>query len=204
MLKIRRSRDRLIINMRIPIHGKDGLHIETEPWCCWHSLTHWGRVTHKCVCNLTIIGPDNGLSPGRRQAIIWTNDGILLIGPLGTKFSEILIGIQTFSFKKIHLKMLSAKWRPFCLGLNVFKVMVCRLVDAKLLPESIPADFHLGQQDKNFGDIWIQIHIFLLWKCHLQNDGHFVLASMTTASEASDENFVNTTFPFQWNLLPFA
>ena len=33
-------------------------------------LTHWGRVTQKCVGNLTIIGWDDGLSPGRRQAII--------------------------------------------------------------------------------------------------------------------------------------
>ena len=61
----------------------------------------------------TTIGSDNGLSPGRRQAIIWTIAGILLIGPLGTNFSEIFIGIQTFSFKKMHLKMSSAKWRPF-------------------------------------------------------------------------------------------
>ena len=53
------------------------------------------------------------------QAIISTNDGILLIGPLGTIFSENLIGIKTFSFKKMHLKMSSAKWRPFCLGLDV-------------------------------------------------------------------------------------
>ena len=83
------------------------------------SLTHWGRVTHICVSKLTIIGSDNGLSPGRRQAIIWTNAGILLVGPLGTNFSEILIGIQLFSFKKMHLKMSSAKWRPFCPGLNV-------------------------------------------------------------------------------------
>ena len=82
-------------------------------------LTHWGRVTHICVCNLTIIGQDNGLSPGRQQAIIWTNAGILLIGPWGTNFCEILIGIQAFSFKKMHLKLSSAKWRPFCLGLNV-------------------------------------------------------------------------------------
>ena len=82
-------------------------------------LTHWGRVTHICVVSLTIIGPDNGLSPGWRQAIIWTNAWILLIGPWGTNFSEILIGIQTFSFKKMHLKMSSEKWRPFCLGLNV-------------------------------------------------------------------------------------
>ena len=35
---------------------------------------------------------------GRRQAIIWTNAGILLIGPLGTNFSEILIEIHIFSF----------------------------------------------------------------------------------------------------------
>ena len=81
-------------------------------------LTHWGRVTHICVNKLIIIGSDNGLSPGRRQAIIWTNAGISLTGPLWTNSSEILIGIQTFSFKKMHLKMSSAKWRAFCLGLN--------------------------------------------------------------------------------------
>ena len=81
--------------------------------------THWGRVTHIGFSKLTIIGPDNGLSPGRRQAIIWTNAGILSIGPLGTNFSENLIGIQTFSFKKMPLKMSSTKWCPFCLGLNV-------------------------------------------------------------------------------------
>ena len=66
--------------------------------------THWGRVTHICVDNLTIIGSDNCLSPGRRQAITWTNVGILLIGPLGTNFGEMLIEIHPFSFKKIHLK----------------------------------------------------------------------------------------------------
>ena len=87
-------------------------------------LTHWGRVTHKCGGKLTRIGSDNGLSPGRRQAIIWTNAGILLIGPLGTKFSEILIAIEAFSFKKIHLKISSAKLRPFCLGLNVLSNII--------------------------------------------------------------------------------
>ena len=81
-------------------------------------LTHWGRVTHICVGNPTIIGSDNGLSPGRRQAITWTDVGILLIGPIGTNFSEMLIEIHIFSLKKIHLKMSSGKWRPFCLGLN--------------------------------------------------------------------------------------
>ena len=86
---------------------QNGSHFAVGP------LTHWGRVTHKCVVELTIIGSDNGLSPGRRQAIIWTNAGILQIGPLGTNFCDTLIGIQKLSFKKMHLKMSSAKWCPF-------------------------------------------------------------------------------------------
>ena len=76
-------------------------------------------MTHTCVDNLTIIGSDNGSSPVRRQAIIWTNAGLLSIGPLRTTFSEILIEIHTLSFKKMYLKISSGKWRPFCLGLNV-------------------------------------------------------------------------------------
>ena len=77
---------------------------------------------HTCVAKLTIIGSDYGLSPYQGQAIIWTNDGILSIGPLATNFNEILMEIHTFSFKKIHFKMLSGKWRPFCLSLNVLRV----------------------------------------------------------------------------------
>ena len=86
-------------------------------------LTHRGRVTHICACRLTIIGSDNALSPVQRQAIIWTNAGILSIGPLGTNFSDILIKIDTFSFTKMHLKIMSGKWRPFCLSLNVLRIM---------------------------------------------------------------------------------
>ena len=72
------------------------------------ALTHSGRMTHKWVDNITIIGSDSGLSSGRHQAIIWTNAGILLVRSLGTNFSEILIGNQTFSFKKIHSNKSSA------------------------------------------------------------------------------------------------
>ena len=78
-------------------------------------------MTHDYVVKLAIIGSDNSLSPGRRKAIIWTNDGILITGPLGTNFSEILIEIYTFSFKKMHLKMSSGKCHSFCLGLNVLR-----------------------------------------------------------------------------------
>ena len=86
---------------------------------CYFVLTHWGRVTHICVSELTTIGSDNGLSPGRRKAIIWTNAGILLIWPLGTNFSEIGSQIHTFSFMKMHLKMSFRTWQSFCQGLNV-------------------------------------------------------------------------------------
>ena len=86
-------------------------------------------MTHICVGKQTIIVSDNGSSPGRRQAIIWTNAGILLIGPLGTNFSEILIEILIFPFKKIHLNMSSAKWRPFCLDLNALTdVKIYRMI----------------------------------------------------------------------------
>ena len=98
-------------------------------------LTHWGRVTHISVRNLTIIGSDNGLSPGRRQAIIWTNGGILLIGHLGTNFNEQFIEIQTFSFKKMHLKRSSAKWRPFCLCLNVLTLLKLEMEYSSLFDE---------------------------------------------------------------------
>ena len=96
-----------------------------------YQLTHWGRVTHICVSKLTIVGSDNGFSPGRRQAIICTNTGLLLIGPLGINFSEILIEILTFSFKKMRLKVSSAKRQPFSLGLNVLMKARVQLVTFK-------------------------------------------------------------------------
>ena len=110
---------------KIPVDGKSAL----------VQLTHWGRVTHICVGKLTIICSDNGLAPRRRQAIIWTNAGLLLIGPLGTNFSEILIEMLTFSFKKMRLKVSSGKCRPFCPGLNVLKAW-CQ-ADDKQLPQAM-------------------------------------------------------------------
>ena len=105
---------------------------QTVLMCCWSVfcnmqhrndaggiLTHYGRMTHICLSKLAIIGSHNGLSPIWRQAFIWTNNVILLNGPLGTNFSEILIEIHIFSFKKMLLKMSSEKRRPFCFCLNV-------------------------------------------------------------------------------------
>ena len=65
------------------------------------------------------IDSDNGLAASMRQAIVWTNAGLLSIGTLGTNFCEILIEIHAFSFKKMHLKMSSGEYRSSCLGLDV-------------------------------------------------------------------------------------
>ena len=141
--------------------------IGTTTWLCQCQLSiHWGRVMHIYVNNLTIVCSGNGLPPGRRQPIIWTNAGLLLIEPLGTNFSEILIEIYTFSFKKMHLKM-SGKCRPFHLGPNVLK--------------------DLGKIEQNQGTHCFTVSqskykIFLSWKCIWkfcqQNGGHFVLGSI--------------------------
>ena len=48
---------------------------------------------HICIIKVATIGSDDGLLPGRHQAIIWNSAGILLIAPSGTNFSEILIKI---------------------------------------------------------------------------------------------------------------
>ena len=76
-------------------------------------MTHWGRVMHMCIIN--------GLLRNWCRAIIWTNAGILLIGPLAINISEILIEVQTFLFKKMDFKLSSAKWQAFCLGVNVLR-----------------------------------------------------------------------------------
>ena len=72
-----------------------------------HCLTHWGWVMHICVNKLIIIDSDNGLSPGRRQAIIWTNAVILLIETIGTNFSEK-------AFEKVVCEMVVILFRPQC------------------------------------------------------------------------------------------
>ena len=88
--------------------------VQTTEWLL--KLTICGRKTHIFVVCLTIIGSDNGLLPGRHQAIIWSNAGILLIWLLGTHFSEISIAILRVPFKKMCFKWSSAQWRPFCLS----------------------------------------------------------------------------------------
>ena len=86
-------------------------------------------MTDVWLSKFTIIDSDNGLSPGRHQTIIWTNAGILLIGPVGTNFSEILITVCIFLLKKnafenVIWKMAAILSQPQCVNpLNAVFVM---------------------------------------------------------------------------------
>ena len=93
-----------------------------NPCSCIPRLIHWGRVTHKYVPTDAITVSDNGLSPGRRQAIIWNDAGILLIGLLGTNFNDIFIEIEIFSLANLHLKVSYAKRRPSCYSLGAVSI----------------------------------------------------------------------------------
>ena len=81
---------------------------------CWiNVLTHPGRVTHICVSNLTIIGSYNGLSSGRRNAKLLSeqNAAILLIGTLGTNRNSYIF-IQENASEYIVWTMAAILSRP--------------------------------------------------------------------------------------------
>ena len=162
---------------------------------CPHPLlTHWGRVTHICVGKLAIIASDNGLSPERRQAIIWTNARILLIGPLGTNFSEILIEIQIFSLKEIRLNLnvvceIFTSFRPQCV--NTLKPGAYASADLVitgpfygLAPirrlDILKAELlKIGPSEQNLSDFWLTV--FFIQKNAFQNVckcRHFLAWSM--------------------------
>ena len=85
-------------------------------FCAQVLLSDLPLVLHICVSELGKYCSGNGLLPVQHQAITWTNAGLLLIGPLGTNFSEIQIKMQLFSFTKMHLNLSAEKWWPFCPG----------------------------------------------------------------------------------------
>ena len=82
-------------------------------------------MTHICVSKITIIGSDNGLSPGRRQAIIWINAGILFIEPCGTwnlnRKSSIFIPANVF--QNVVWKMAAILSRPQCVKASFGDIM---------------------------------------------------------------------------------
>ena len=89
---------------------------------CWNRYSWKSNLSFKSLMtsdaymrqqtNQHCRSSDYGLPPGRRQAIIWTHVGILLIGPFGTNFSEILIHENAFgnAIRKVA---------AICFGFNV-------------------------------------------------------------------------------------
>ena len=92
-----------------------------------------------------IIGPGNGLSPVRHQAITWTNVGLLSVGLLGTYFSEIWIGIVfsiELKFCQNDAQFVQGRWvkSPRQLCLNYHKT------DAQLLSPFNDTEYEYGDQ----------------------------------------------------------
>ena len=131
-------------------------------------------MTHICVSKLIIICSDNGLSPGRRQAIILTNARILLIGPLGTNFSEILIEIPASSLKNAF-KNVVWKIAAILLGLNVLThrdlvklICVIELLHHCFRFAPVPLQTFTWTNSKYFRDSYSKIGSILV-KMHLKS-----------------------------------
>ena len=54
---------------------------------------------------------------------IWASGGSLQIRNSGTNLSEIQIKIQIFPLTKMQFNMSSAKWGPFCVALNLLRII---------------------------------------------------------------------------------
>ena len=146
-------------------------------------------MTHICVNKLTTIGSDNGLAPTRRQTIIWTNAGILLIGHLWTNLSEILNEICIFIFKKKHLKMLFGKCRPFCLGPNVLKHSLGEVQCIATLQLPLPSTDSYSYRDTTLqaaerkSYFPLKPYISLIWPHSSQCDLHWYVCCGPTCQE---------------------
>ena len=99
----------------IPSEPKSSASVSRPP-----PLFRRGNPLEKKCDVICAEGSDDGLSPGRCQAMNRTNAAILLIAFLGPNFSEILIKIHVFSFKKMQLNLSSANCQAFYIGLNVW------------------------------------------------------------------------------------
>ena len=94
-------------------------------WCIYASKQglHWS---------------DNGLLPTQRQAIIWTNAGLLWIAPLETFYSEIWINktifLQYNEFEYVICKMAAILSRPHCVFVFVFDELYLYLYLIRFLP----------------------------------------------------------------------
>ena len=66
--------------------------------------------------NQASIGLGNGLSPVRRQPIIWTNAGLMSIGPLGIKIQNFSFTIHKIASENIVCETAVRYHRKACAG----------------------------------------------------------------------------------------
>ena len=97
-------------------------------------ITHWGLVTHICISKWAIIGSDNGLSPGRRQAIIWTNNGWYIVkwaprNKLQWNLNQnSYIFIQENVFEIVVWKMAAILSQPQCVKDQIEMILIWIIV----------------------------------------------------------------------------
>ena len=91
-------------------------------------------MAHICVNKLDVIGSSNGLSPVRRQAVVWINDDLLLIGPLEIIFGEIAIKITSTFIQEDAFENVVCETGLFCFGLIVFQACKFTALYGVLVP----------------------------------------------------------------------
>ena len=118
--------------LRIPLWVEKGRIVITHNMILL-SLTHCDRMTHICVGKLTIIGSENGLSPRRRQANIWTNAGSFLIESLEQTSMKYQSEFKYFHWRKcaenVVCEMTSILSRPRCVNRALFFISCNPFID---------------------------------------------------------------------------
>ena len=146
---------------------------------------------------------DHGLALAQCQSIIWTNDGLLLNGPLGINvsiFNGMWIKIQQYPFIKMWLKMSSSKWWPFALSLSdlthlplvqhmqwvgsaLVQIMAYCLLGTKPLSKPMLGYCQLDPKEQTSVKFQSKYKTFhsqkCIWKHRLLNGGHFVPGEMS-------------------------
>ena len=149
-------------------------------------LTNWGRVTHTCVSKLTIIDSDNGMSPGRRQAIIWTKCWNTVNWTLSNKLQWNLnrnshIFIQENAFENVVCEIASMLSRSQCVKvLSHGCYFWCHIIygnSACLFTFEIPIDL-------------VAAHTEVVWEMHISIRN---LLSLVTCLNSLDDNSQSMT-----------
>ena len=149
-------------------------------------LTHWGQVTHICVSNLTIIGSDNGLSPGGHQPNHYLHQHWNIVNwILGNKLQwNIQWEISSF------WKMAAVLSQPLCvLNYVLFRKCYCR---HSFVQNLIFAAWYLVHESED-----------LIYRCHLAHWNRMVaIFLMIFSNPFSWMQMHEFRLKFHWSVFP--